>query len=167
MKTFMQFAIFTLFLFESLSAQSIAALLGEYRETLKKELQVASASQISGGAFDPTTGTLLVVDNGNCNLFEVTTTGELLNTISLNKFDDVEGIAYEMGSSFIVAEEARGNVVRISIPTSRTGSIDWNDCEKLNVGTGWNNTGLEDVAYVALNAGKSGVTAVRPSGLSV
>jgi uncharacterized protein YjiK len=158
-------ALFTLFICDSLSAQSIAALLGSYQITLKKEITAASASQISGGAFDPTTGTLLVVDNGNCTVFEVTTAGELLNTITLSKFDDVEGIAYEMGSNFIVAEEARGNVVRISIPASRTGSIDWNNCEKLNIGTGWNNTGLEDVSYDALSHTGFGVKEKSPTAI--
>jgi uncharacterized protein YjiK len=149
MNTLLKSAFVALTLSYSVTAQSIASLLGNYQVTSKKDLPLTSNPQISGCAFDPNTGTLLTVDNGNCNIYEISTTGDLLHTIALSQFQDVEGIAYQSDRTFIVAEEQRANVVQITIPQSRTGSIDWSSCEKLTIGTNWMNTGLEDVTYLS------------------
>lgn len=149
MNTFLKSIIIVLILSCSATAQSIASLLGKYQVSSKKDLPFTDNPQISGCAFDPNTGTLLVVDNGNCNIYEITTTGELLHTIALSKFEDVEGIAYQSDRTFIVSEEQRANVVQITIPQSRTGSINWNSCEKLTIGNNWMNSGLEDVTYLS------------------
>lgn len=129
------------------AAQSIAKHLDDYEMTFNKNVAVPD-SNISGVAFDPNTRTLLVVDNNSCTIYELSISGELLHSIKLKGFEDTEGIAYQIGGYFIIAEEGRGNVVQILLPESRSGTIDWSTCKKLNIGQGWMNTGLEDVTYL-------------------
>ncbi len=141
------FFIVLLFLTSLSAAQSIAEILVDYRMVTKKEIQ-SNDSNFSGIAFDPNTGTLLVVDNKSCNVHEITTSGQIVNSISLNGFDDVEGIAFQADNHFLVSEERNGNVIRIKLPQSRSSSIYRDDCEVLYILKNTLNSGIEDVTYI-------------------
>lgn len=137
-----------LFLTSLSAAQSIAEILVDYEMVTKKEVQ-SNDSNLSGVAFDPNTGTLLVADNNSCNIHELTTSGQLVNSIKLNGFNDVEGIAFQADSYFLVCEERNGNVIRINLPQSRNGSINKNDCQVLYIMKDNSNSGIEDVTYMS------------------
>jgi len=146
-------------------AQSIARLLGAYEMTGKMDIAGIPDSGLSGIAFDPSTATVWVVHDNACMMFELTVAGTLLNSVALSGFEDVEDIACQGNGSFLIAEEKRGNVVRLHLPPTRSGSIDWSACEALNVGQNWGNSGIEGVTYIpAENAGFA-VKEKGPSGL--
>lgn len=145
----MKNSLITVLLLASLStAKSIAEKLNDFQMVTKKEVQTTD-SNLSGVAFDPNTATLLVVDNQSCNVYEMTTSGQITNSINLKGFDDVEGIAFQFDSYFLVSEERNGNVVRIKLPRSRSGSINIDDCEVLNILKSSLNSGIEDVTYMS------------------
>lgn len=137
-----------LFLTSLSAAQSIAEILVDYEMVTKYEVQ-STDSNFSGVAFDPNTGTLLVVDNNSCNIHELTTSGQHVNSIKLNGFNDVEGIAFQADNYFLVCEERNGNVIRINLPQSRSGSINKNDCQVLFILKDNSNSGIEDVTYMS------------------
>ncbi len=142
--------LITLLLLTSLpAAQSIANLLADYEMVIKKDIQSVTDSNLSGVAFDPNTGTLMVVDNQSLRIHEITTSGQLVNSIRLQGFNDVEGIAFQNDNYFLVSEERNGNVVRIKLPQSRSGSIKLDDCQILYIQKDTLNSGLEDVTYVS------------------
>jgi uncharacterized protein YjiK len=146
-------AIFTV-LFTCPCAQSIAAKLSFYHIVLQTKLTTIPDTSLSGVAYDPTTGTLLVIDDGAKKLFEVSTSGTLINTIKLNGFDDIEGISYKKDRYFLLAEERNGDIVQIQLPKQRTGTIDRDKFPSLTIDDSWGNTGLEDVTYIpASNTG--------------
>jgi uncharacterized protein YjiK len=102
------------------AARSIAELLGKYDIALQKEIDTESDSSLSGVAFDPNTGTLLVVDDDAQSMYELTTSGIIINKTELQGFTDIEGIAYQTNRYFLIVEERRGNVIRIELPEIRS-----------------------------------------------
>jgi len=129
--------------------QSIVASLGKYQKESEINISGISATSISGVSFHPTSKTLYIVDDAVTEVYEISTTGDLLRTITLSGFDDTEGIAYQSGMYFFIAEEREANVVRAQLPQAGSGTVAWDDCSVLSIGDNWGNTGLEDVAYCA------------------
>lgn len=148
------------------NSQSAAQLLSDYEMISLKKVESIADSSFSGIAFDPNTNTVLIVDDGTNKVLELNTSGEVLSEIKLRSFIDIEGIAYQNGSYFLISEERKGNVVRIKMPKGRSGSIKKDDCQLLNISQGeeWANSGLEDVAYV--DKEKKGYT-VKEKGPSI
>ena len=128
-------------------AASIADSLNKYVITLSiPKINGIQDSNISGVTNNPSSGTLYLVDNNSCSIYEVTKSGSLLRRIPTSGFDDLEGIANYSGSYFFVSEEQRGNIVRIDIPATGTEIIYKKNGIVKNIGTGWDNSGIEGVS---------------------
>ncbi len=128
-------------------AASIADSLDKYVIALSiPKINGIPDSNISGVTGNPLSGTLYLVDNNSCSIYEVTKSGSLLRRIPTSGFDDLEGIANYSGSYFFVAEEQRGNIVRINIPAIGTDKIYKKNGIVTNIGTGWDNSGVEGVS---------------------
>jgi uncharacterized protein YjiK len=127
---------------------SIADSLDYYINTISiSKINGVNDSNISGVASNPASGTLYVVDNNSCCIYELSTSGTLIRRIPTSGFDDVEGIAHYSGNYFFISEEQRGNVDRITIPSSGTDTIYRSNGTIFNIGSGWGNSGIEGVCY--------------------
>ncbi len=133
----------------SVSAQSIASNLSKYKKNFGEDIPEIQASSISGVTFHPTSRTLYVVDDENTTVYEISTSGNLIRSISLSGFDDTEGIAYQSGNYYFITEERLANVLRVQLPETGSGPVSWDDCVVLSIAENWGNTGLEGVAYCA------------------
>jgi uncharacterized protein YjiK len=141
--------IFTLFNVSLISAQSIASSLALYQKTFETDISGISGTSSSGVAFYPGSGTLYVVDDANTTVYEISTAGDLIRSISLSGFDDTEGIAYQSGNYFFIVEERVANLLRVQLPETGSGPVLWDSCAVLSIAENWGNSGLEDVAYCA------------------
>ncbi len=131
-------------------AQSLAASLGNYEATLKVgSVAGISAKSFSGVAFHPVTKTLYVVDNDNAVVYELSTSGILLRSITTTGFQDPEGISYQSDDFFFISEEGLANIVRIKLPRAGTGPVAWSSGKALNIGANMSNSGIESVSYCA------------------
>lgn len=139
--------LFTICNFYSASAQSIASSLALYQKTFETDISGISGTSSSGVTFYPGTGTLYVVDDANTTVYEISTTGSLIRSITLSGFDDTEGIAYQSGNHFFIVEERIANVLRVQLPQTGSGPVLWDSCAVLSIAENWGNSGLEDVAY--------------------
>ncbi len=134
----------------TVSAQSIASTLAEYQKTSETEVTGISVSSFSGVTFHPTSRTLYVIDDETAEIFEITIEGSLIRTITLDGFEDMEGIAFQTGNYFFVVEERKANLLRILLPPTGSGTVYWDSSTVLSLGEDWGNSGLEDVAYNSL-----------------
>ena len=133
----------------SIFPQSIASSLGLYQKTFETDITGISGTSSSGVTFYPGTGTLYVVDDANTTVYEISTTGSLIRSITLSGFDDTEGIAYQSGMFFFIVEERLANVLRVQLPQSGSGPVSWDSCAVLSIADDWGNSGLEGVSYCA------------------
>lgn len=137
-----------LFINSYAGAVSIAGSLAEYNCTLKIPiLPGINGSNLSGITFCSETGTLFIIDNGNCEIYEIDTSGILLRTITTSGFVDCEGISHHKGNYFYIAEEGTTGVVHLQIPPGDSGPIYISNTAKFFIATNWANEGLEGVCY--------------------
>ena len=142
------FSLLYLFLAVSLStAQSPAATLHVYKKSYGTKISDIPAKNISGITFHPLSKTLYVIDNHNPAVYEITLLGNVIRAISLNGFEDTEGIAYQSDNFFFVVEERRANCLRITIPASSPCTISREEATIIRIADNWENNGLEGVAY--------------------
>jgi len=112
---------------------------------------------LSGVTYNPLTNTLFMVTNKGPNststsIYETETDGTVLRSITLDGFNDTEGIVHIGGTRFAVAEERRGNIAFFDIPSSTSNiTISYNDAEIASLSSAlgpWGaNDGLEGVSY--------------------
>lgn len=148
-KMFISVSLFGNMFFPPVSAQSIASSLAKYQKKFGEDISGISATSISGIAFHPTSKTLYVVDDANTTVYEISMTGSLIRSITLSGFTDTEGIAYQSGDYFFIVEEGLANLLRVEIPQTGSGPVNWDSCVVLSIASDWGNTGLEDVSYLA------------------
>lgn len=141
--------LFSICNFYSTSAQSIASSLAKYQKTFETDISGITATSISGVTYLTSSKTLFVVDDANTTVYEISTTGSLIRSISLSGFDDTEGIAYQSGNYFFIVEERLANLLRVQLPQTGSGPVNWDSCVVLSIADNWGNTGLEDVAFAA------------------
>lgn len=129
-------------------AQSIAASLSGYAAVLRvSSVAGISAKSFSGAAFHPDTRTLYVIDNDNAVIYELSAAGVLLRSIATSGFLDPEGIAYQSGDHFLIAEEGLGNIVRVALPRTGAGPVPKSGGAVLNLARNLGNSGIEGVGY--------------------
>jgi len=73
------------------------------------------AADYSGVAYNPNTGTLFILSNGNSHIFEYTTTGTFLRRITTTGFTDSEDIVYMGGNQFAIVEEGLKSISMFNI----------------------------------------------------
>lgn len=128
-------------------SQFIVSSLANYQKVSGISVSGISATSFSGVAFHPGSKTLYAVDDANTTVYELSTSGALLRSITLTGFEDTEGIAYRSGDFFYIVEERRANVVLARILQTGNGPVYWDSCSALNIGQNWDNSGLEDVSW--------------------
>jgi len=96
---------------------------------------------------------LFMVNNKPTVVYKTNLNGTILQTITLNGFDDTEGIVHIGETKFAVAEEKRGKIAFFDIPdlTANIITIDYSDAEIASLsptlGPWGDNDGLEGVSY--------------------
>ncbi len=105
-------------------------------------------NDLSGLTYNETTGTFFGISNGITQIFEIDSDGNHLRTISLNGFEDTEGLVWIGGTQYFLVEERRGRVVKIEL-TENTTTINYPDTYILLEGEWGNNLGIEGIAYEA------------------
>jgi len=105
----------------------------------------------SGITYNFDSRTFYSVENDASKVFELDLDGNIKRTVTLNGFDDVEGIVYLGNNEFIVIEERARRIVFINIPPGNSnitrsypGSNNYIEVTGFGSGT---NDGLEGVAY--------------------
>lgn len=103
---------------------------------------------LSGLTYNALTGTFFGISNGITQIFEMDTDGSHLRTISLNGFEDTEGLVWIGGEEYFLVEERRGRAVKITV-TESTENINYPDTYIQLEGDWGNNLGIEGIAYEA------------------
>ena len=105
----------------------------------------------SGITYNRDTQTLFAVINSPESIVEMDKTGKLLRTITLEGFNDTEGLVYIGHQRFVILEERRRNIVIISV-TNETDHIERRGLRSLAMpATGKPNKGFEGIAADAAN----------------
>lgn len=73
------------------------------------------AADYSGVAYNPNTGTLFILSNGNSHIFEYSTTGTFLRRITTTGFTDSEDIVHMGGTQFAIVEEGLKSISMFNI----------------------------------------------------
>ncbi len=112
------------------------------------DIPVSGNDDLSGITYNPLTNTLFMVINGAAIAYETTLTGTVLRNITLNGFDDTEGIVHLGGTQYAVTEERRGRITFFDI-TSSTNIVNYNsNASYVQLPGSWNNNqGLEGVSF--------------------
>jgi uncharacterized protein YjiK len=143
-------------------AQSIAAALASYQKTLSvTSVAGITATSLSGVALQLPDRKLFAVDNDNANIYELTVTGTVVRTIATQGVTDLEGIGHYR-NTFLLAEEGGSRILRVDIPASGNGPLNFSAAPSITLGSGWANTGVEGVSYCAANNTVYAVKEIAP-----
>ena len=121
--------------------------LENHRVTIDAVVVEGIPDNASGLTFHPARKTLFTVINKPAQVAEITTEGRLLRTIPLRGVLDAEGITYQEGNFFFIADEGRHQMVRIEIDDTTT-EIDATNLPRfgLRIDAG-RNVGYEGVSW--------------------
>lgn len=121
--------------------------LANYRVTIDAVPVEGIQDNASGLTFHPERKTLFTVINKPAQVAELTTSGKLLRTIPLRGVSDAEGITYQDGDFFFIADEGKHQMVRIKIDDATT-EIDATNLPRfgLRIDAG-RNVGYEGVSW--------------------
>ena len=141
------FTVVCLLLGQALGQAAESLHLDQYTLT-KGPVVIGGVSQnASGLAYHPGRDSLFVVLDAPQRIVEINLDGSLKRKISLNKFEDTEGIVWMEEDRFAVAEEAHGNIVLIELEP-KDGGVSWKKAKKFKLNIKVNLTnGLEGIAY--------------------
>ncbi|MEP6298544.1 MAG: SdiA-regulated domain-containing protein, partial [Ilumatobacter sp.] len=113
------------------------------------------ATEVSAITYDWDSDTLFVVGDEGTSVVQVSTTGELIDSMSLVGFEDTEGLSYVGGGQFVVAEERLRNAVLVTYAGGTV--LDRADATAVKLGTTIGNIGLEGIGYDPLTTGPDGL----------
>jgi uncharacterized protein YjiK len=111
------------------------------------------AQEASGVTYDWDTDTLFVVGDGGTSVVQVSTTGKLIDSMTLapgdspagTTFYDTEGITYVGGGKFVLGEERYRQVNLFTYVGG--GTLHRADVQTVKLGTTIGNTGIEGITY--------------------
>lgn len=106
-------------------------------------------SEASGVTFSADTGRLYVVEDEGNTLYELSTSGTVISTMSMSGFADVEGITYIGGGQFLLTEERDQDIFRFTY--SGGGSLVRSSLPTYSFGPTVGNIGLEGISYDFVN----------------
>lgn len=104
-----------------------------------------AASEASAVTYNKDTGTLFVLGDEGDALVEVSKTGVQLSTMTLNNFNDTEGLTYIGGGQFVITEERLRDAYKFTY--SAGGIINRTALAAADLGTTIGNIGIEGISY--------------------
>ena len=116
--------------------------------------------EASGVTYNWDTDTLFVVGDGGRSVTQVSTTGVLIDTMSLDlkagapqgtEFYDLEGITYIGGGQFVFSEERNRQIVKFTYAAGTT--LTRANSQTVDLGTFDDNTGTEGLSYDPMTGG--------------
>lgn len=129
------------------------------------------AQEVSAVTYNPDTDSLFVVGDGGTSIVQVSTTGALLDSMTLapggspqgTEFYDPEGLTYVGGGQFVLVEERDRQVSRFTYVAGTT--LERADVQTVDLGTFEDNTGIEGLTWDPLTDGIVAVKEVSPLGI--
>ncbi len=111
------------------------------------------AQEVSAVTFNWDTGSLFVVGDGGTSIVQVTTTGQLINSMTLaagsspqgTEFYDPEGLAYVGGGKFVMTEERDRQLVEFTYTPNTT--LTRANALTVKLGTSIGNNGFEGLTF--------------------
>lgn len=126
-----------------------AVWLNDYEADIDALVVEGVNDNLSGLTWNDDTGTLFAVTNGPNQILELTPDGDVLRTIVMEGFEDVEAIAWINGHRFLVTDERIQSVVQVELAPEAT-RISFDDFPQVRVGTSpKGNKGFEGIAWNA------------------
>ena len=116
--------------------------------------------EASAVAWNRNTNTLFIVGDGGQYVQQVRLDGSVINSMTLGlatgpsrigvEFDDLEGLAWVGGSTFVMIEERKRNAVRFDYAAGTT--LNRDNTSTVKLGTSVGNRGLEGITYDGSNS---------------
>ena len=121
--------------------------LDHYRADIQAQSIQGLDDDVSALTFNPETGTLFAVLNGEPLLVELSTDGQLLRKVRINGVVDMEGLTHVVDDRFVIAEERTQRLIEIEVPSGAE-QIDVAGAPSLVIGLDLNgNKGFEGLSW--------------------
>ena len=121
--------------------------LDRYRVDIQRQPIEGLDDDVSALTFNPQTGTLFAVLNGEPLLVELSVEGRLLRKVRINGVQDMEGLTYVAGNRFVIAEERTQRLIEIEVADDAV-ELDVAGAPSLSIGLDLNgNKGFEGLSW--------------------
>lgn len=121
--------------------------LDRYRVDIQRQPIEGLDDDVSALTFNPQTGTLFAVLNGEPLLVELSVEGRLLRKVRINGVQDMEGLTYVAGNRFVIAEERTQRLIEIEVADDAV-ELDVAGAPSLTIGLDLNgNKGFEGLSW--------------------
>ena len=121
--------------------------LDRYRVDIQRQPIEGLDDDVSALTFNPQTGTLFAVLNGEPLLVELSVDGRLLRKVRINGVHDMEGLTYVAGNRFVIAEERSQRLIEIEVADDAV-ELDVAGAPSLSIGLDLNgNKGFEGLSW--------------------
>ena len=121
--------------------------LDRYRVDIQRQPIEGLDDDVSALTFNPQTGTLFAVLNGEPLLVELSVEGRLLRKVRINGVHDMEGLTYVAGNRFVIAEERSQRLIEIEVADDAV-ELDVAGAPSLSIGLDLNgNKGFEGLSW--------------------
>ena len=121
--------------------------LDRYRVDIQRQPIEGLDDDVSALTFNPQTGTLFAVLNGEPLLVELSVEGRLLRKVRINGVQDMEGLTYVAGNRFDIAEERTQRLIEIEVADDAV-ELDVAGAPSLTIGLDLNgNKGFEGLSW--------------------
>ncbi len=121
--------------------------LDDYRVDLQAKVIEGLDDDVSALTFNPQTGTLFAVLNGEPLLVELSLDGQLLRKVRVNGVRDMEGLTHVADNRFVIAEERSQRLIEVELADDAT-ELDVSGAPSLSIGLDLNgNKGFEGLSW--------------------
>lgn len=114
-------------------------------KTYSLQRGLSYCKEASAVTYNWDTGTLFVVGDEGEALVEVSLTGQTISTMTLEGFNDTEGLAYIGNGQFVVTEERLRDAYQLTYSAGSTADRD--DLDSADLGYTVGNIGIEGISY--------------------